>query len=152
MIVDLLKNWTLYGGGLQGLDRAFVYLRDMLANPIADGRYPLEGDDIYALVRTYHPGDPGGKRLESHRKYLDLQYMLSGGEDIFWADRDGLRQLGEYDAGKDLVFYEDPSNESRLYLAQDHFAVFHPGDAHKPECARRSQEEVRKIVIKVRVY
>ena len=72
--------------------------------------------------------------------------MLSGGEDIFWAPLPGLIPLGEYDADKDLLLYRDPPLVSRVHLAAGRFAVFHPGDAHKPGCAALAPEEVRKIV------
>lgn len=44
-----------------------------------DGRYDIE-DGLYVNVMTYSPRSAEGATFETHRKWADLQYILSGSE------------------------------------------------------------------------
>jgi len=52
---------------------------------IADGRHPIDGDDVFALVSTYETGPSTEKRFETHRRHVDLQYVADGHERILHA-------------------------------------------------------------------
>jgi biofilm protein TabA len=118
---------------------------------LADGRHEVEGDDVFALVSTYHTGPATEKRFETHRVYLDLQYVAAGAERILHAPAEGLAVEAPYDAATDIAFYADPKASSSLLLRAGGLAVFHPADAHKPGCMAGGRDEVRKVVVKVRL-
>ena len=117
----------------------------------ADGRHDVDGDDVFALVSTYHTGPATEKRFETHRVYLDLQYVAAGTERILHAPADGLAVETPYDEAKDIAFYAEPKASSSLLLRAGDLAVFHPADAHKPGCMAGGRDEVRKVVVKVRL-
>ncbi|HEV7587316.1 MAG TPA: YhcH/YjgK/YiaL family protein [Longimicrobium sp.] len=118
---------------------------------IADGRHDIDGDDVFALVSTYPTGPATEKRFETHRVYADLQYVAAGSERILHAPAAGLAIEVPYDEAKDIAFYAEPKASSSLLLRAGDLAVFHPADAHKPGCMAGGRDEVRKVVVKVRL-
>ena len=118
---------------------------------MADGRHDIDGDDVFALVSTYPTGPATEKRFETHRVYLDLQYVAAGTERILHAPAEGLAVETPYDEAKDIAFYAEPKASSSLLLRPGDLAVFHPADAHKPGCMAGGRDEVRKVVVKVRL-
>lgn len=118
---------------------------------LADGRHDIAGDDVFALVSTYDTGPATEKRFETHRVYIDLQYVASGAERILHTPATGLEVETPYDDAKDIAFYVDPKASSSLLLRTGDLAVFHPSDAHKPGCMAGGRDAVRKVVVKVRL-
>jgi YhcH/YjgK/YiaL family protein len=118
---------------------------------MADGRHEIDGDDVFALVSTYHTGPSTEKRFETHRVYADLQYVAAGTERILHTPAEGLAVEAPYDEAKDIAFYAEPKASSSLLLRAGDLAVFHPADAHKPGCMAGGRDEVRKVVVKVRL-
>jgi biofilm protein TabA len=115
------------------------------------GRHEVEGEEVFALVSTYDTGPATEKRFETHRVYIDLQYVASGAERILHAPAEGLEIETPYDAAKDIAFYAEPKASSSLLLRAGGLAVFYPADAHKPGCMAGGRDAVRKVVVKVRV-
>ena len=118
----------------------------------APGKYEVDGEDLFYVVDEYEtkPIDEG--RLEIHRKYLDIQCVVSGAECIGVAPMEGLVEETPYDGEKDLAFYRAEPAMSRLHLAQGMFAIFWPNEPHMP--GRRigsTPEKVKKIVVKVKM-
>ncbi|MEN8254649.1 MAG: YhcH/YjgK/YiaL family protein [Verrucomicrobiota bacterium] len=64
-----------------------------------------------------------------------------------WAPREGLVNSIEYDAGKDLEFFEG-APESIVCVPPGSFAVFLPSDAHLPLIG---SDPIHKVVVKVAV-
>ncbi|HVG45107.1 MAG TPA: YhcH/YjgK/YiaL family protein [Longimicrobium sp.] len=118
---------------------------------LADGRHDVDGDEVFALVSTYPTGPATEKRFETHRVYLDLQYVAAGAERILHAPAEGLAVEIPYDDAKDIAFHAEPKASSSLLLRAGDLAVFHPADAHKPGCMAGGRDEVRKVVVKVRL-
>jgi YhcH/YjgK/YiaL family protein len=150
MILDKLTNRGRYGGITPGFDRALDYLSNTDFTVLEDGKHPIDGERIYALVMTYSTEPERERSFEAHREYLDVQCILKGREIIYWAPTDELSPMGEYSEEKDIVFLSgDP--RARLQLNSGNFAVFYPEDAHKPNCDWNGPQQVRKAVIKVRI-
>jgi YhcH/YjgK/YiaL family protein len=166
MIADRLEQAERYRGLDPRLDRGLEALRrlaDAAAAPAessasraraADGRHELEGEELYASLSTYETGDPAAKSFEAHRRYIDIQAVLSGREELFWAPLAGLAERRVYSPAEDLAFFADPpGGGTALTLEPGAFVVLFPQDAHKPGCrpAGEAAGLVRKLVIKVRV-
>lgn len=73
------------------------------------GVQKLEGDDVTVNVHGYDTLPRDRCRFESHRRYVDLQYCISGGEVIDWCLASDLVSDGEYDSEKDVQFYRPPA-------------------------------------------
>lgn len=150
MIVDSLPNHRLYHALGPRLAAGLEYLAT-LDPGVEDGRHPIRGDEVFALVQSYETGPATDKRFESHRLHLDVQYLLSGRERILHAPAPGLPTEVPYDEGKDVEFYQEPGASSSLLLRPGDFCILHPHDAHKPGCMAGGRDVVRKIVVKVRL-
>ncbi|MCC6345866.1 MAG: YhcH/YjgK/YiaL family protein [Nitrospirales bacterium] len=150
MILDAIENFMRYCTVGSGLHTGFTFLREE-RDGLPDGRYPIVGEDVFALVQTYDTGMPDAKRWEGHRKYIDIQYLLSGKEEIGWAPVSSLAITSPYSDEKDVLFFREGSVTSPLALVPGIFAVFFPDDAHRPGCALGPPCSVRKVVVKVRM-
>jgi biofilm protein TabA len=150
MILDTLSAAMQYEGLGPGIALGLAYVRDFDPET-ADGRHPLSGDDLFALVQSYETGPATDKQFEAHREYLDIQYVAEGTERILYAPVEGLRVSTPYSEAGDVLFFEEPGVSSSLLLRPGEFAIFFPGDAHKPGCMAGGRERVKKVVIKVRV-
>lgn len=127
---------------------AFEWLRQLPAEP-EPGIRPLRGEDIYVNVHGYTTLGREECRYESHRRYVDLQYCVSGGELIDWQLASSLTPAGLYDEEKDLQFYEAGHSLTALQMVPGSFAIFYPSDAHRPKRRDGQHPSVSKLVIKV---
>lgn len=147
MIYDTLANAKLYHSVNPLFKRAFDYIASLPAT-IEDGRYPIQGDQCYAIIYRSALRSAAEAPLEVHDRYVDLQVVLSGKERFGVATRKTcLKAHSPMDTEKDIMFFDD-SFDSSIELQQGDFAIFMPDDAHAPLIG---QGEVRKIVVKVAV-
>ena len=118
----------------------------------APGKYEVDGENLFYIVDEYETKPVQEGRLEIHRKYLDIQYIVSGEECIGFAPLEGLTEESPYDGKRDLAFYEYEPTMSRLFMKQGMFVIFWPNEPHMP-CRRigSTSEKVKKIVVKVRM-
>ena len=148
MIFDDLSRATRYESLHRGLSRWLRVLARTDLAEMATGKYELNGDRIYALVNR----DPGrgrsGARLEAHRKYIDIQMLVAGCEEIGWRPTPECQRLAEeYDPARDVMFFADEP-QAWINLPIGKFMIFYPEDAHAPLAATGEQI---KAVIKVAV-
>lgn len=120
------------------------------ADKSAEGIYELRGQDRYVNVHGYDTLPEDQCRFESHRRFIDLQYCISGGERIAWQLTSSLTPDGDYDPDKDFQFYKPHEALSVLTLTPGCFAVFFPEDAHRPKQSDGVNHSVWKLVVKVR--
>ena len=148
MILDHIGNADRYANLHPLFAAAFRYLRktDHAARP--DGRVDIDGDRIFALHS--HPLGRGhdGARLEIHRKYIDIQFVVSGHEEIGWKALASCRKVTDpYDAQKDVGFFGDTS-DTWSAVPPGHFVIYWPEDAHAPLGGEGSSA---KVVVKIAV-
>ena len=128
-------------------DKAFAFLKEHELQTLAVGKYPIEGDSVYATVTENPTKDYDSTKWESHKKYVDLQYVISGEEKIGVSPLPGLTITKAYDPSKDLQNY---SGEGKLYTASPGtFFLFFPSDAHRPNITTGDKKPDKKIVIKI---
>ena len=137
--------------GIGGLERAFEYLArtDLTGLPL--GRTDIEGDDMYVLLAEAETRGPDQVRFEAHRRYIDIQIVVRGQEAIGVASAAGLVTTEPYDPARDIEFFAVPPQTETLALGAGDFAVFVPGDAHRPGLHLDGPHESRKAVVKVSV-
>ena len=147
MIYDDICNIREYK-----IPEAAVKFIENLTLSTPDGRYKVT-DKIYANVESYERKSVVEAALESHRKYIDIQLLLSGSERIDYINIDGLVPIQQYDYVKDIIFYKKPKVElNSLILNGRNFAVFYPQDAHAPQITTLAlQNNVKKVVVKIAV-
>jgi biofilm protein TabA len=151
MILDRIQNWALYFEQNSRVGEAMHFLTQELDPSVPDGRIELDGVKMYANVETYSTRPVEKCRFEAHRLYLDIQYIIKGGEIIGWTPTNELAVADPYDSERDLTFYEQPKQFTTLELYEGSFALFYPGDAHQPGMNLSGIETVKKVVVKIRL-
>lgn len=150
MILDSLEHHALYHHLGPRFARGFAWFTGVSVN-LPDGRYEIDGQDVYALVQSYQTVPATEKKYEAHRHYADIQYVAEGTEVIHYAPLPSLRPVTDYNPEKDYQLYADPEQATALFLSPGQFAVFHPQDGHKPGCLAGVSYPIKKVVIKVRL-
>jgi biofilm protein TabA len=151
MIVDRIENAGLYMPLHKGFEKAFAVLAEPELIKKPDGRYDIDGNDVYYVVQRYttRPVDPN--KLESHKKYIDIQVVLAGEESLGYAPTAGLEVVTPYDEAKDIMFYRLPAAVTWTKLEPGRFCILYPQDGHMPGCQITSPAPVHKVVFKIRL-
>ncbi len=147
MILDTLSNAAKYAGLKTGLSEGFGFLDQPGIADLEDGTYEISGDLVYAIVDRCKGRTVESGQLEGHRKYIDIQYVITGKESMGWSPREGLVNSVEYDEERDLEFFEG-TPQSIVEVPQGSFAIFLPTDAHLPLIG---EGPIHKVVVKVAV-
>jgi len=108
-------------------------------------------EEIFALEQVFYTKDREECFIESHRKYIDFQLVLSGSEQMEYIDIDKLEIDKDYDEQKDLITYKLIDNTSKFLLQENDLAIFFPDDAHIGLPKYQDSELVYKTVIKLPV-
>jgi len=152
MILDTLDQSHRYHAFSSRFEKSFAFLRKVTAQTPPPGRYEIDGEDIYAFVQQHRTKPMPERVYESHRKYIDIQYMLRGREIMVWAPLASMKTVTmAFDESKDAALYALIPDGAPVEVRAGQFAIFYPDDAHIPSCAWGEPEEVLKVVIKVRV-
>ena len=146
MIKDTLANSTNYYKISERLKLGFEWLRNTDLVNISDGKHILDNDNVFANVQTYVTKDSAP--FEAHRKYIDIQYMIKGSENVGVTDYSNCTVTKEYDTKNDVEFLECSNNEY-VKLEEGQFVVFFPQDAHAPSQKISENKSVKKVIVKV---
>ena len=148
MILDTLTNSERQAPLHPDFAVAFDFLKrpDLVSLPA--GRHEVLGKRVFAIVGKDVGKGRANARLEAHRQYIDIQYVVSGDEWIGWRDLNTCRESGQgYSAEKEIEFYT-AAPEKWFQVPAGSFAIFFPEDAHAPLAGRGP---VHKVVMKVAV-
>jgi YhcH/YjgK/YiaL family protein len=105
---------------------------------------------VYALMVEYTTNDIKSKFIECHTRYIDIQIVVAGIEQIGICNKKECKIIGTYNEEDD---YEKLEGKLDLItLKNGYFAVFYPHDGHVVGLKIRNKEgAVKKIVFKVPV-
>lgn len=115
-----------------------------------NGRYELERG-IYVNIEEYDSLIRASRKYESHNRYIDFQFIISGSEDIEITEAKYLSRIAPYDSKKDIVFYNNSANGLRCKMESGKGILIYPGQAHMP-CLRLADGvgiHVKKAVAKI---
>lgn len=130
-------------------DKAFTFLREQDLEKLAPGKYPIDGDNAYASITEAPSKEFEQSGWESHKNYIDLQYVIRGEEKIGVMPIESATVTSPYDATKDGAKY---SGEGKYYIATPkEFFLFFPADVHRPNIKVDGHDIVKKLVIKIKV-
>jgi biofilm protein TabA len=148
IISDDLQNWDEHAS-LLALADAFRFLGRSDLGELETGRHEISGSDMYALVQRGESRPVDGAEFEAHRLYLDIQYLISGEEQIGVAPQQGLTVSKPYDVPNDIEFYLNPAQFRKITMHPGRFVVFYPQHAHLPNLYPNRPGPLHKVVVKV---
>lgn len=129
-------------------DKVFSFLSDSKISTLAPGRYPVDGDNAYATITSGPPKNREDVKWESHRKYIDLQYVIMGKVQLGVCPLPLAQVTEPYDETKDAAHY---NAEGKYYTATPQkFFLFFPTDVHRPDIKVKGFDTLKKLVIKIR--
>lgn len=150
MILDFLTRAERCVCLSPGIAAALRYLQTVDFTAVPDGKVEIDGPQLIANVARYQTRLPEQAVWESHRKYIDVQYIVRGKERIGYVPLENAPAVQRsYDETKDVIFYE-PGRDF-LTLRAGQFAIFYPEDIHAPSLAEGEPSDVLKVVMKVAV-
>ena len=149
MIFDQINYIDHYKGLGFYMDEANDYIKTTDFSNLQDGKYPVDGDHVFALVQSYQTKPREKACWEAHKKYIDIQYIYEGTEIIGYQSADGLEILSDYDEIKGIRFLKDNFQGNMLNIGTGAFTVFYPNDAHMPCVNNDAPAGIKKIILKV---
>lgn len=147
MILDKVENCSRYFKA-PIFEEIFQKLKDFDINT-PNGIYKTH--DLYYFKVMSYETQLSPKIIESHRKEVDVQILLSGKELIKIYKEEDLSILEKYNSKIDCQFYQESNFPiSELILEPNYMAVFFPNDIHGPLYAHNNKvDKLKKIVIKI---
>lgn len=116
-----------------------------------DGKYEIIEDKLFFILATIDTKEKEQCRPEFHQNFADIQLILSGQEKIGYSNQP-CQQLMVEDRLKDndVAFCSSLENEQFIHLKEGDFAIFLPGQGHRPgTIANDKSEVIKKAVIKI---
>lgn len=152
MIFDTLANCKLYNGINEDFQKAFDFLKKATEENLPVGKYEIDGSRVFAFVNEYTTKSQEEGKLEGHRNYIDIQYLVSGIETIEVVDISKVVLETDYDEANDLAFYENSDKVAKCTIEPGEYGILFPNDIHKPGLSFKDKPRfVKKIVVKVKV-
>ena len=154
MIMDDIRQAHHYSCLGSLFQDAFDFLSksDLLA--LSDGKFALQDNRLFAIIATYDTLPLANFiQMEGHKRYADIQFMVSGREMLAWKPAHRIPDKGIYDPENDVwksLFAKEQLSFFRLSAGE--FAILFPWDAHAPMLQDGVPRRVKKIVIKVAMY
>ncbi len=147
MIKDKLVNANVYYGLSDNIKAGFEWLKNTDLKNIEPGKYIIDSDKVWANVQIYETKTDAD--YEAHRKYIDIQYMITGNELAGVTDISNCETTVEYNKDNDIEFLQNNNEEEYQKLNEGEFLLFYPHDAHKPSIDPGVCKTVKKVVVKV---
>jgi len=148
MILDHLDLSARYHSVHPGFEAAFRYLRERRWEGLPAGRHETGDPRLYLSIDIRDARGREAAELEHHRRYIDIQYTVSGHEVIGWQPiRECRTPKQPFDTERDFgLFVDRPS--CWIHVPPSCFAVFYPDDTHAP---LGGEGALHKIIMKVAV-
>lgn len=108
-------------------------------------------ENFYYNVQEYETKVDPLKHFESHCKYVDVQILVSGEENLQIVDVSRLQIESPYDERKERVLYYPSGNEASVVLRPGSAVLLFPKDAHRTIAINGHPCKVKKIVGKVKI-
>ncbi|MCE9679946.1 YhcH/YjgK/YiaL family protein [Shewanella sp. AS1] len=153
MIIDTLDNIALYTHLSPRIAAALKHLADTDFSKLEVGSYELDGKDLFVIVNDYQTKPKENQPFEVHRRYIDVQFVVSGEEEFGYLPlKDQLPSKPYHDKHDYAEFDYEPNQADAAFipLKAGMFALFFPQDIHMPGTGS-TPTQVRKVVIKVKV-
>ena len=134
----------------KAFDKAITYLRNTDLLALAEGKHPIDGGTIFAMIQKPTTMPVSERRYELHREHIDIQVLLQGREQHWYSMAYPTTQPTEdlLDS-RDLAFYPAPENPLSLIVSPWQYVVYLPGELHCPACCVDGPETITKVILKI---
>ncbi|MGN0017734.1 MAG: YhcH/YjgK/YiaL family protein [Candidatus Gastranaerophilaceae bacterium] len=151
MIKDSLKYSKNYYFLSDKIKLGLEYLEKTDLMHIENGRYEICGNEVFINIQDYNTKPLAEGKWEAHRKYIDIQYIIEGSENIGVGCIDEFLSSEKYDAEKDLEFLKTEKIQQFITVKENEFLILYPNDVHMPQISCDSTKYVKKAVLKIAI-
>lgn len=129
------------------LKEAREWLNNVDQEQLEDGNYVISEGHMFASVQSYDTCEITERHFESHKEFVEIQYLIRGKELFAITQLDHLLKAGE-EREQDNYFYEFPKEYSSIILTPGQFLVLMPSDGHASRGKVGNSERVKKVIFK----
>jgi biofilm protein TabA len=143
-------------------EKAFAYIeklqdensneyKTLLNTKVGECNKIVLDENCFILEQAYITKDKKDCLYESHKTYIDIQYMFKGDEIMEVENVNNLTVTTEYNPDLDYAKYAQTANSSVLKIRENELAIFYPNDAHMPCIKIDENKKIIKAVFKILV-
>jgi biofilm protein TabA len=148
MILSTLSNADRYAALHPLFPRAFEFIRTSDLKLLQPGIHQIIDKQLFVIVEEENGRTRAEAKLECHRKYIDIQLVLEGVDEMGWKPLANCQHpVDDYSEARDITFFNDAA-DSWISTPANTFCIFFPEDAHAPLV---SAGKIRKLVFKIAV-
>lgn len=148
MILDILSNLEHYATLHPLFPKVIAYLRDTDLSALKPGIHSIIEKNLFVIVEEAEGRTRAEAKLESHRKYIDIQLVLAGVDEMGWKPLADCKQISvAYNEERDIQFFADAA-DAWISTPANSFCIFFPKDAHAPLVGTG---RIRKLIFKIAV-
>ena len=146
MIIDNLTNSEKYIALHKDFKLVFDFLKENNLETMNCGKnIQLRGEEVFFNLDEYETKTT--QKLEAHKKYIDIQVVITGEEYMGYTNIDNTTVSEEYDEKRDVMFLN--GNVDKVLATNKNFIVFYPEDAHMPALSVNEPKKVKKAIFKI---
>ncbi len=151
MIFDEIQNLKRYS--IPHGDDILNFIATHHCDELPVGEIPIVGEDLFVKVMEYEPKPLEHNNFETHRVHADLQYIVRGVELMQYIKPQSVTPITPYDPLGDYQFYKNEGHPTDMVVEPGSFAVFYPGEPHRPACLHQNNKnKVKKLVFKIKIH
>ena len=147
MIFDHISNLGQYAFLGKNFAAAAKFAAENDLNALSPGRHEIDGERLYINVLerelTTTP-----ETWEVHRRYADIQLLLSGSEKIGVCPLSRIQESADFDEQNDCALFKGQDGEL-VALRPGEFVLVLPQDVHLPNCQGNNGSYSKKAIFKV---
>lgn len=150
MVFTKISNISAYASLHPRFKPAFEALKKYASPDTPDGRYEIDGDNLFVNVNSYRTASKD-ELYEQHHKYIDIQYIAAGKETIKAINLDGALLADPYKEERECAFYKPGKGTAIFEMTDGDALILFPDDPHCPGLVYGEETNVKKIIVKVKV-
>lgn len=131
------------------IQRCFEYIKSNDLKNFENGRYEIDGENIFLNIDEYTTTTVDKRIWEAHKKYLDIHLILKEEEIVDVNFVNNLKEK-EFKEENDLIILEG-NKKSSIILKEGDFLICYPNDAHMTALKIDKPKLVKKAVFKVKI-
>ena len=146
MIIDNLTNAEKYMSLHKDFKLVFDFLKTHNLETMECAKnIQLRGNEVFFNLDEYETKPT--QKLEAHKKYIDIQVVVTGEEYMGYTNIENTIVTEEYDEKRDVMFLN--GNVDKVLATNKNFIIFYPEDAHMPALSVTTPQKVKKAIFKI---
>ncbi|MES2762460.1 MAG: YhcH/YjgK/YiaL family protein [Bacteroidota bacterium] len=148
MIINNISYKERYTNLHPQFTQAFDFINGFVPQKNIPGKIDIDGDTVFAIYSEPENANSNLSKLESHRKYIDIHFIISGSELFGWMPLLSCKSpIGDFNVEDDYILYDDKEFK-KIQLTQSDFVIVYPEDTHAPGL---ETSDLKKLVIKIKL-